>query len=93
MQFTALKDFHSPELKSDYVAGLSYTLKPANDPAIADDPAKPEAHKRNALTRTNRAKLAELLPVWLSEGKVALGVVSAPIAGAAKVEGTGEVGG
>lgn len=91
MQFTALKDFWCEELKSGYNAGLSYTLKSPDDKAIADDPAKPELHKRNALTRKNRAKLIELFPVWLQEGKVAIGIVQGPIHGAAKVEGSGEV--
>ena len=30
MEFTALKDFFSEELKSQYVAGLSYTVRPAD---------------------------------------------------------------
>lgn len=31
MRFKALKDFQSNELKSLYVAGLSYTVRPGND--------------------------------------------------------------
>ncbi len=30
MRFTALEDFYSPELKSSYVKGLSYTVRPGD---------------------------------------------------------------
>ena len=82
--FTPVKDFVCEELKSCYCAGLSYTLKDYRDPAIAGD------DKRSVLTRTNREKLAKLLPIWLKEGKVVLG---APVAqhGVAKLEGQGDV--
>lgn len=94
--FTPLQNFRCDELRSEYCVGLSYTLKPANDPAIADNEAHPTGlRKRNALARKNRAILAEMLPKWLAEGKVALGVptAAAPIHGAAKIEGQGDVSG
>jgi len=31
MQFTPLKNFFSPELKSEYCLGLSYTVRPGNE--------------------------------------------------------------
>jgi hypothetical protein len=58
-QFTALKDFFSKELGSQYTAELSYTV------------------------RESDTKLAELVPVWVKEGKVRLGGTPA------KVEGRG----
>jgi hypothetical protein len=30
-QFRALKDFHAPEFRSDYVTGLTYTIRDGND--------------------------------------------------------------
>lgn len=30
MQFTPLEDFHDPDLRSDYCAGLTYTVRPGN---------------------------------------------------------------
>jgi hypothetical protein len=31
MRFKVKRDFHSPELKSQYVKGLSYMVRPGND--------------------------------------------------------------
>lgn len=76
MQFTPLKDFHSPELKSDYVKGLSYTLRPANQPGIS------------AREKAGREKLAVLLPKWIAEGKVRYGSPDVPDAGTVSGEGT-----
>lgn len=85
MNFTPLADFYCEELKSHYCVGLSYTLKRADDPAIAGP------DKRSTRTRQNRATLAKLLPVWLQEGKVTLGLPVAPVSGAARVSGQGDV--
>jgi hypothetical protein len=64
MKFTPTKDFWCEELKSQYCAGLTYTVRPANDPALAGD------DKLKRRTRENRAKLAELVKAWRAEGKV-----------------------
>ena len=34
-KFVALKDFYSPEFKSQYVEGLTYTVRPGNDKLAA----------------------------------------------------------
>jgi hypothetical protein len=76
MEFTAVQNFHSPELKSDYSAGLTYTARDPNEAGISP------------LAKKNRAILQGLLPQWLQAGKVVQGRVSvAPgtIGGAGKV--------
>lgn len=67
--FTPKQDFFSPKTRSEYVAGLTYS--------VPDD----EDH----------AELAALLPIWVTEGKVALGAAAARAIDA-KVGGAGEVG-
>jgi hypothetical protein len=84
ISFTPVKDFVCEELQSCYCAGLSYTLKDYKDPSIAGD------DKRSVLTRENRKRLAKLLPQWLKEGKVVLGVQAAQH-GIARLEGQGDV--
>jgi hypothetical protein len=64
MEFTAVQDFHCPELKSDYVAGFSYTARSPDEPGISE------------LAKKNRAILQQLLPAWLKAGKVVAGRVS-----------------
>jgi hypothetical protein len=83
MQFTPLKDFLSPELKSAYCKGLSYTARPADDPAVQGP------GKRLKKTRENRALLAKLLPQWVAEGKVRYGSPDVPSVG--RVSGEGSV--
>jgi len=79
VQFTAAKDFFSEETRSQYCAGLSYTVRHRMVPN-KKDPSGP-------LVDTG-AVLAALLPQWVSEGKVVLGVVAGT---AATVAGTGTV--
>jgi hypothetical protein len=83
MQFTPVEDFFCKELKSQYCKGLSYTVRPADDPRIAG------TDKRSVLTRKNRALLAQLVPQWLAEGKVVLGAPAATQPGS--VEGRGDI--
>lgn len=78
----ALEDFWSPELNSQYSAGMTYTARPASDPAVASE------HPDHKKARENRAKLAELLPKWRKEGKVAYATVELP---EAEVGGAGTV--
>lgn len=82
MEFTAVKDFHCAELKSDYVAGLTYTARSPDDPAIkADTPLA-------KIARANRTTLQKLLPTWVKEGKVVMGRVTVSpgvMSGAGKV--------
>jgi len=79
--FVALKDFWSDELKSQYVAGLSYTVRePMRDLEIED-----EADDRIFRLRT---RLTQLVPQWAAQGKVASSGIPA-----AQVSGVGKVGG
>lgn len=68
MEFTALQDFDSEELGSRYLAGMSYTARPVTD---AEPPRVQDL----------RAKLLELLPQWIEEGKVAPGRSGAVVKG------------
>jgi hypothetical protein len=82
VRFIALKDFWSDELNSQYAAGMVYTARPANDQVISS------SHPDHVKARANRGKLAELLPVWRKEGKVAYATVDLP---EAEVGGVGAV--
>lgn len=67
MDFTATKTFFSTEMQCEYVAGMSYTARsPDHVPAGMDK-------KRAARLREKRAKLIDLLPQWMAEGKVVVG--------------------
>ncbi len=63
MDFTALKNFHSDETGSDYVAGMSYTAREPTDHA-------------DLKVRAKRAKLRDLLPTWVKENKIIMGRVN-----------------
>ena len=65
MQFTALEDFWCEETQSQYVEGLSYTVRPAEAFNLAAMPAK-----QAAKVRARCAALAALAPQWLAQGKI-----------------------
>lgn len=63
MVFTALQDFWSEELQSQYCQHLTYTVRPGD------------------------TTLARLVPTWVSEGKITIGVVAPAIVTGVSGEG------
>ncbi len=68
MEFTALQDFWCEETKSQYAAGMSYTVRP-----VSSYPLDQLSPKTVAQVRARCEALAQLVPQWIAEGKVALG--------------------
>ncbi len=86
MQFTPTESFYDADLRSEYVAGLTYTVRPRKpDPKIKDDAGTP----------LEETLLFAKVQRWLAEGKVALGPAKSTNAetGAAdaRLSGTGTV--
>lgn len=83
MYFTPLQDFDDKDLRSSYLAGLSYTVRarPAN-PLDKNDEGVP----------LEKTLLYAKVQQWLKEGKVRLGAADARgTAGPARIKGTGIV--
>lgn len=76
LKFTPVETFISDEFKSDYIKGLTYTLRLTS---VQDDPQR------------LCVKLATCMVRWLAAGQITLDVQSAP-AGTVKVAGAGVVG-
>jgi hypothetical protein len=57
MEIKMKEDVNSPEMKSQYLEGLVYTVRSSDDPAV------PEA------VRKTRARFAVLAAQWLKDGK------------------------
>lgn len=59
-QFTPLENFGDAELKSEYLVGLSYTVRDYRDAS-------------GKIVKAEESLLAKKLPSWIAEGKVRLG--------------------
>lgn len=83
MQFTPIVNFADSDLRSEYLVGLSYTLKDYVDPTTGK------------LVKAEDSLLAKKLPEWLEAGRVRLGGPSvsdvATLAGESSVAGSGTV--
>lgn len=68
MEFTALDTFFCAETQSGYEKGLSYTVRPASEYPL--DTMHP---KIAAQVKARCEALAELVPQWITAGKVVAG--------------------
>ena len=83
MQFTPNENFTDSDLRSEYLVGLSYTVKDYVDPT------------NGKLVKAEDSLLAKKVPEWIAAGKVRLGGPSitdaATLAGESVMAGTGTV--
>lgn len=86
MRFVALRDFYCEELGSQYVAGLTYAVRPV--PALSE-------RTGNAMTVPAQASaLAQLVPKWLGERPPPIRLLvdeEVPSTGSSVVRGHGTV--
>jgi hypothetical protein len=78
MRFTALKTFFSPEMQSEYVAGLGYTVRTPQETAARLQGRHPPEAIKAACERAEQ--LPSLVAKWKAEGKVREGGPEAELA-------------